>query len=500
MLSSFNRFSESWAAKILLAILIVSFGVFWGIGNIFQKNNPLTYIAHVGDHPIETLTFQKELQRRLAYIQQMIGRPLSQKEIIAVRLPVIVLQDLMNQKAMTLFAEKMGLVVSDKLVQEHIRSQPAFQDKGRFSRERFLKMLRLQRMTEPEFLKMTHDALVRGQLEDAVRSLTPNPLFLRTAFVTAHLQERTGKYLYLKSGEERIPEPTQKQLQNFYETSKESFRRPAEKDVTFLALPKDVLSRLASGKQGGAYENFVQELLTDAEDFLAGGGSLSSLANRYAVPLVVQGGLSANTKVQNLSTFKPFSEDARQEILEKILKLSRNAGERVERLKDGTVLIYAITQEKASYHPPLQEIRAQILQKWKEEQDRKAAYQRAQKLAEKLNKNPRLITNLSLRTGTGALSDKGQQQLPAEVKTALFSAQQGEWRAQKGVNGGAYVVYLEKIHAPGMAKVDQSLKALTERKVNLLEESFLTSFRRGVSAVFRLKPNPAALALFMRPS
>ena len=51
MLDALRRGAQGWLAKILFAILIVSFGVFWNVSDVFRGAGRGS-VAHVGSEEI----------------------------------------------------------------------------------------------------------------------------------------------------------------------------------------------------------------------------------------------------------------------------------------------------------------------------------------------------------------------------------------------------------------------------------------------------------------
>ncbi|HRN85395.1 MAG TPA: SurA N-terminal domain-containing protein, partial [Hyphomicrobium sp.] len=68
MLDALQRGAQTWPAKILFAVLIISFGVFWNVADVFQGFGRGA-IAKVGDTEITVPEFQRAFQNQLRSVQ-----------------------------------------------------------------------------------------------------------------------------------------------------------------------------------------------------------------------------------------------------------------------------------------------------------------------------------------------------------------------------------------------------------------------------------------------
>lgn len=72
MLNRMRKGSGGWLAKILLGMLILSFGV-WGIGDIFRSSGS-SVVAEVGKVKIEANDYARAYQGELRQQSQRFGR------------------------------------------------------------------------------------------------------------------------------------------------------------------------------------------------------------------------------------------------------------------------------------------------------------------------------------------------------------------------------------------------------------------------------------------
>ena len=77
MLTSMRRGASGWIAKILFALLILSFGA-WGIVDYLQPD-PDPVVIKVGDTEIRTSIFRSQFNRSLDQLRGQVGSTVTQE-------------------------------------------------------------------------------------------------------------------------------------------------------------------------------------------------------------------------------------------------------------------------------------------------------------------------------------------------------------------------------------------------------------------------------------
>src|SRR5690554_6254263 len=97
MLDALRRGAQSWVAKILFGVLVVSFAI-WGVADVFRGFGQGS-LAKVGAEEISTNEFQLAYQNRLYAIGRQIGQRLTPEQARAIGLPNQVLSGLIGATA-----------------------------------------------------------------------------------------------------------------------------------------------------------------------------------------------------------------------------------------------------------------------------------------------------------------------------------------------------------------------------------------------------------------
>jgi len=114
-----------WGVKILLALLILSFGV-WGIGDYVAPQQGNVAIATVGGSEISIAEFQNEVQFQVSRLRAVLGDNFTAKRAQAMGVTENVLNSLIQRKIFAEGANEMGLVITDDLVSREIRDDDRF--------------------------------------------------------------------------------------------------------------------------------------------------------------------------------------------------------------------------------------------------------------------------------------------------------------------------------------------------------------------------------------
>ncbi|MCH8112547.1 MAG: SurA N-terminal domain-containing protein, partial [Proteobacteria bacterium] len=162
MLDRIRKGSGGWLAKILLGMLILSFGV-WGIGDIFRGGGN-SVVAEVGDVQIGTADYSRAYQAELRQQSQRFGRSLDAATARQIGLPQRAFQQLLFDTLLSQAASKYGLAVSDNAVKRVVQDIPAFQYSGRFDRDLMQRILQRNGVTEEEYLQTVRQDIAREEL------------------------------------------------------------------------------------------------------------------------------------------------------------------------------------------------------------------------------------------------------------------------------------------------------------------------------------------------
>ncbi|WP_072394001.1 peptidylprolyl isomerase [Hyphomicrobium sp. CS1GBMeth3] len=241
MLDAMRRGAQGWVAKFLFAILIVSFGVFWNVSDVFRGAGRGS-VATVGDTDITVTEFQRAFQNTIRGISLQDGGRLTTEQALMLRLDRQALDQLIAQAAVKTHAERLGLALSDEALAEGVRNDPNFHGPdGKFSRLGFDGLLRQLNLTEQDFLVIRRDDELRGQISDALTSSVVVPQPMVEDLHAWRDETRTIELVQIDPKKVSVAEPDEAKLKETYEAQKDTLMTPEYRKVALLILSADAL-------------------------------------------------------------------------------------------------------------------------------------------------------------------------------------------------------------------------------------------------------------------
>ena len=131
MLDALRKGAGTWVAKIFIALLVLSFGV-WGVADVLRNGFGQNVAAKVGGTEISLQDFDRAYRRDLNRFGQQLGRPLSTKEGAQLGIPQQTLGTLIAEAALNENARTMNLGISDEKLSVQIQQDPSFRSAGSY--------------------------------------------------------------------------------------------------------------------------------------------------------------------------------------------------------------------------------------------------------------------------------------------------------------------------------------------------------------------------------
>jgi peptidyl-prolyl cis-trans isomerase D len=243
MLDSLRRGAKTWVAKLLLGLLVLSFGA-WGIADVF-RNTGVPVVAEVGNTEIEAATFQRQYQRQVQAFSRQIGQPVTPEMATAFGVPQRVLSQLMADAALTGTAKDYGLGVSNTALAKEIADDPALRPQGApaFDRVYFTQLLAQNGLTEAAYVADRRVDSLRRQLFEGLVGGTAAPKALVEAAYRYTNETRQVDYVTLTAAAvQPIPAPTETELSTWFEDHKAEFQAPELRTVDILAVTPEAIA------------------------------------------------------------------------------------------------------------------------------------------------------------------------------------------------------------------------------------------------------------------
>lgn len=238
-----RRAAKTWVAKLLLILLVASFGV-WGIsGSLFATQS--STVVSVGDETIGPNEFLLAYNQTIGNVSQRIGRRLTTEEARAFGLEEQVYSNLVSSAALSQQASELNLGLSEKRQADIIAKEQIFHDRisGQFDQATFRLVLRQVGMTESQYLESNAKSAVRTQISEAVSDGIKPPQTLLKAMAQYRTEKRDIDYLLLtRALLDPIAAPSDTILSAYFEENKSTYAAPEYRKVGYVTLqPQDIL-------------------------------------------------------------------------------------------------------------------------------------------------------------------------------------------------------------------------------------------------------------------
>jgi len=265
MLTSLRKGAASWLAKILFALLILSFAV-WGIGDYLSPEVD-DAVATVGESEIGSAEFQRDYSRQFNDLRRRLGNSVTPEFAAQLGLPEQVLQAAIDRRLVDLEAARLGLAVGDEQVRRAIEANPAFGGGGAFDRAAFERLLFANGLSEGEFVSLLRGDIARRQIDETVgRGVRALRSMAETVY--RHRNEtRTATLIRVPMDAAIADEPDDAELRAWHEANREDFMAPAYRAVTAIVLdPDQWLDRVETDPDDvrAAYETRLEDFTIPA--------------------------------------------------------------------------------------------------------------------------------------------------------------------------------------------------------------------------------------------
>ncbi|MFA7268891.1 MAG: SurA N-terminal domain-containing protein [Sterolibacterium sp.] len=227
--------------QVFLALITLPFA-FWGVESYVRNAGAGNDVASVGGSRISQQELQQALRDQQDRMRQQLGRDVPASVLDNPEMRRAVLDNLVNQRVMVLHAAKARLVVADAQLGATIQSIPAFQEDGKFSRQRYDAYVASQNMSQAEFEQRLRQDISLQRALSAVRDGTVVARAASDRFISALQEEREVSELLLKP-EQFVAQVkiSAEAVKAYYDANPKIFETPEQLRAEYLTLSQDAL-------------------------------------------------------------------------------------------------------------------------------------------------------------------------------------------------------------------------------------------------------------------
>ncbi len=255
MISSMREYFKG--LKFILVIIVVAFVatsvVYFGTGNTGSGGTP-NIVATVNGEEIPTERFRRTQANFIEQYERMTRQRLTPEMIERLGLNQRVMNELVNETTIVQAAGREGVRVSDDELRSRIQDMREFQQDGRFSRDRYLRILKQARLEPGSFEAEMRRQLIRKKIEDLVKDgVKVSDAELRETYSARNQRVRMAwasiDTTPLMAGV-TVPDA---ELEPYVKAHPAQFTRPDRRRIEYVVVSTPVTAQTVSDQDAQAY-------------------------------------------------------------------------------------------------------------------------------------------------------------------------------------------------------------------------------------------------------
>ena len=242
MLDSLRSAAQSWIAKLLLGLLVLSFAV-WGISDVFRGGLSGNAALTAGDSEVSATDYRFAYEQQLMRLSQQFRQRLTREQAKAIGVENQVLAQLAAGVVLDEEARNMQLGLSKDGIARLTGEDPAFQDaSGNFSRTQFDAVLRQSGIRAQDYLDNRAKVARRQQIVEAATDGIKMPDTMLKALSLHQGESRNVDYISIPAEKaDAIPAPSEEALKSYFDAHKDEYKAPEYRKITYVKLePADI--------------------------------------------------------------------------------------------------------------------------------------------------------------------------------------------------------------------------------------------------------------------
>lgn len=233
------------ALQFVLLLLILPSFVFFGLSGYDRFLGKGDSVATVGDRKISRLELEAAVREQVARMRASLGPNADGKLLETPQLRAQVLDSLIDERALDLYASRQHLVVGDETLRRAISAQTdLLKPDGSFDRDRYRELLAAQGRTEASFEADLRRDISRSLIPQAFGQSSLMPKRVTERLMQGLAQTREVSVLRFRPADYVAQlQPTEEQLVQFHREESKRFTTPQTAKVAWVVLSADALAR-----------------------------------------------------------------------------------------------------------------------------------------------------------------------------------------------------------------------------------------------------------------
>ena len=271
------RENSKYVMWIVLTAFLITIVAVWGAKSAFvdQKTNP-DAIARVGKSEITYTLLGEAWQSKLQQLYEQGIKVTDEKEK---ELKKEILNQLIEKRLLLDYAKKLNVTTSEEEVAQAIAQIPAFGDKGKFDKERYLQVLYNARIKVDDFENEQAESIILTKLKNQLMADVKVTTDELKAYFTQRERKITVNYVYFNYknflSDIKIDE---EKMKDYYAVNKKNYEKPERVKASHILIRPDASATSPTGRTEEGAKAFAEELLKKVK----AGESFEALAKKYS--------------------------------------------------------------------------------------------------------------------------------------------------------------------------------------------------------------------------
>jgi peptidyl-prolyl cis-trans isomerase D len=410
MLELMRKHAKSWMMKVILGLIIVVFIFYFGSTS---GDRGAEAIVKINGKTISYADFHKKYSNLYDTYRQYFGGNLPEEFLKKLDLKQQTLDSLINEVIIVNKATELGITADDDEVRNSIMQYPAFQRDGAFDERLYQQVLRHNKLTPEDFEKNQKQAIVASKLEALIKGGAQ--VSDQELFDIYSLQNGKINVDFLRISSKDLAgsiKPSNAELDKFLKDNGEMFRVPEKMQAKYIFFASEAYALSVHVSDNEVSETFS---LHKAQYEKSGNKALTAdlktkIANEIRLAKAMEIAFQEVKKARDVVyQYDNFEEHAKKNNLQvhstEYFPVNQPPAE-FSQIKDirkhladlkkgelGPILsvpkgyfLLKISDTRSSYIPKLDDIRAEVSQKYIEKESRILAGKESEKMLENLKK------------------------------------------------------------------------------------------------------------------
>jgi peptidyl-prolyl cis-trans isomerase D len=235
MLEALRKHTQGWVAKVILALIVVTFALF-GIDSYLNQAGGQVAVAKVDGQKISLQEYSNAVENARNYLQSQ-GQKVDAAMLESPAFKQSVLDSIITRRLMEGAIHDYRFRISDDQLSQHVIGMPEFQSNGKFSEDTYHQLLTQNKLTPAKFEQNVRKDLAVQQVRDGLSNLVFMPQKVAEQSLMSEFEQREVSVADVKVSDFASQVSIKpEQVQAYYNQHKTKFIAPAKVKLQFALL------------------------------------------------------------------------------------------------------------------------------------------------------------------------------------------------------------------------------------------------------------------------